>query len=344
MTNQTSFPPHYADAFQRASENLRRVLPLINRHKTPINPVNYAVWYDYVSGNNQALTNAIDIRLRQKEPITAELTEYLYQKFVLMGMPEKLVKTHHELGQVVDTALTNINQAELAANDCASGLSQSQGLLETCQDIEQMKVVLATIIDDTRKLSLTSHALKQQLNDSTREIQKLRQELQTVKAQARNDALTGLLNRGSFNSELTQLCQEGKTAFTLVLFDIDNFKQINDRFGHLLGDKVLQFFASLMKQQCDDLHYVARFGGEELAIILLHSTAQDATETAENIRSKFSESRLKRKDSEESIGTVTVSAGISQYQTGDSMNYLIERADAALYESKQAGRNCITIR
>lgn len=344
MATSGSFPPFYSDAFQRASENLRRTLPLINQHKTPIDPVNYAVWYEYVSGNNQALTNAIDTRLNKQEPITTELTQYLYEKFVLMGMPEKLAQTQSGLRLVVDNTLSHINRAEITASDCESGLSKSQGLLESCDDIQEMKTVLASILENTRKLGTSSSELKQQLNESTQEIQKLRQELEAVKEQAKNDALTGLLNRGSFNTELVQLCQEGRTPFSLVLFDIDNFKQVNDKFGHLLGDKVLQFFASLMKQQCDEVHYAARFGGEELAMILLHTNAQQALKIADKIRLQLSETKLKRKDSEQSIGTVTVSAGISQYQAEDTMNYLIERADAALYESKEAGRNCITIR
>ena len=90
MAKQPSFPPVYTDAFQQASEHLRQTLPLINQYQTPVNPVNYAVWYEYVSGNNQALINAIDTRLAKGEDITADLTQYLYEKYVLMGMPERL--------------------------------------------------------------------------------------------------------------------------------------------------------------------------------------------------------------------------------------------------------------
>lgn len=339
-----SFPPVYSDAFHRASENLRRALPYVNQHKTPIDPVNYAVWYEYVSGNNLALSNAIDTHLSKQETITTDFTQDLYENFVLMGIPVKLAQTNDGLNAVINTTLSNINQAEMTATDCASGFSASQGALENCNDIQEVKSVLVNILENTRKLGNSSSELKQQLTESTAEIQKLRQELEAVKEQARNDALTGLLNRGSFNSELTKLCQEACTTFSLVLFDIDNFKQVNDRFGHLLGDKVLQFFASLMKKHCKEMHIAARFGGEELAMILLETSAQQALSIADAIRIQLSETQLKRKNSAESIGTVTVSAGISEYQAEDTLNYLIERADAALYESKDAGRNCITIR
>lgn len=343
MAKQTSFPPIYTDAFQQASEHLRRTLPLINRYKTPVNPVNYAVWYEYVSGNNQALINAIDTRLNKGEEITAELTQYLYEKYVLLGMPERLEQTNNGLRLVVDNTINHINRAEIAASDFATDLNQSQSLLENCHDVSDIKNVLAGILVNTRKLSESSNGLKQELAESTQEILKLRSELEAVKQEARIDGLTGLLNRGSFNKELSQLCRTGQVNFALMLFDIDNFKQVNDRFGHALGDKLLQFFATLLKKHCDDLHIAARFGGDEMAMILLHSNGHEAHTTAEAIRNSLAESRLKKKNSPESIGEVTVSIGVGIFQAGDSPMSILERSDQALYQAKTAGRNRVVV-
>lgn len=343
MAKQSSFPPIYTDAFQQASEHLRRTLPLINRYQTPVNPVNYAVWYEYVSGNNQALINAIDTRLSKGEEITAELTQYLYEKYVLLGMPERLEQTNNGLRLVVDNTIHHINRAEMAAGDFASGLNQSQTLLENCHDISDIKNVLAGILENTRKLSQSSNGLKQELAESTQEILKLRSELEAVKQEARIDGLTGLLNRGSFNKELSQLCRTGQVKFALLLFDIDDFKSVNDRFGHALGDKLLQFFATLLKKHCDDLHIAARFGGDEMAMLLLHSNTHEANTIAEAIRSSFAESRLKKKNSHESIGEVTVSIGAALFQAGDTPMSLLERSDGALYQAKSQGRNRVVI-
>lgn len=343
MAKQSSFPPVYTDAFQQASENLRRALPLINRYQTPITPVNYAVWYEYVSGNNQALMNAIDTRLSKGEEITSDLTQYLYEKYVLLGMPERLEQTNNGLRLVVDNTINNINRAEIAAGDFATDLNQSQSLLENCDDIADIKNVLAGILENTRKLSESSSGLKQELAESTQEILKLRSELEAVKQEARIDGLTGLLNRTSFNKELSQLCRTGQVKFALILFDIDDFKSVNDRFGHALGDKLLQFFATLLKKHCDDLHIAARFGGDEMAMILLHSNAHEAHTVAEAIRSSFAESRLKRKGSHESIGEVTVSVGVEVFQAGDSPISILERSDQALYQAKANGRNRVII-
>ena len=169
--------------------------------------------------------------------------------------------------------------------------------------------------------------------------------MEAVKQEAISDGLTGLLNRRYLNKELAELCHHGKNVFTLALFDLDHFKQVNDRFGHLLGDRVLQFFASLLKKHCKDQpHIAARFGGEEMALIFIDTPAHKAVEVADIIRQQLANSNLKKKDSEETIGAVTVSVGLSQYQPGDTTLNIIERADVALYESKAAGRNCITLR
>lgn len=338
MSKTLSFPPVYQHAFQQASENLRQSLLLANRYQTPITPVNYAVWYEYVSGDNQDLVNSIDTRLKKNDPITPEVTQYLYEKYVLMGMPERLSNTNNGLKLVVDNTLENISKVEAAASECNEGLTQSQVKLETCNDIDELKTLVSQILINTQQITSSSGELKSELTRSTEEIMKLRQELESVKEMARTDSLTGLLNRGAFDNELQYLCSKGY-AFTLVLFDIDNFKRLNDNFGHLLGDKVLQFFASLLKNQCNDIHLAARFGGEEMAMIFMHSSLEETFLITEQIREKFSESRLKKKGSNESIGQVTVSAGISSYQDKDSPISIIERADQALYQSKSGGRN-----
>lgn len=341
----SSFPPVYTEPFHQASENLRRILPFINQHQTPINPVNYAVWYEYVAGNNQALKQAIDEHLQQYQKITPELTQNLYEQYVLMGMPERLEATNKGLRLVVDNTMTQINRVELAADDFSEDLAIQQTTLEQSETISEIKGVLAEILENTRKLSQSSSDLKQKLTVTTQEIIKLKDELEAVKEQAKTDGLTGLLNRHSLNKELTRLCLQDKTTFTLALFDIDNFKQVNDKFGHLLGDRVLQFFASLLKKHCEDQpHIAARFGGEEMALIFINTPAHNAVKVVDLIRQQLANSNLKKKGSNETIGTVTVSVGVSQHQPGDTTLNIIERTDVALYESKAAGRNCITLR
>lgn len=165
-----------------------------------------------------------------------------------MGMPERLEATNNGLRLVVDNTMNQINKVELAADDFSEDLAVQQTKLEQSEDISVIKGVLSEILENTRRLGQSGSDLKQELAETTQEILKLRSELEAVKQEAITDGLTGLLNRRYLNKELAELCHQGKNVFTLALFDLDNFKQLNDRFGHLLGDRVLQFFASLLKK------------------------------------------------------------------------------------------------
>jgi len=343
MSKQSSYPPFYTDKIHQAAENLRLALPLINKHKSPVTPVNYAIWYEYVSGENLALSNAIDSILINNQTISPETAQDLYEKHVLMDMPNKLENTNEGLKLVVDNALSNINDVESTTNQCLSGFNDSQMALESCNDIDDLKNLIGTILTDTQKMSVTSNELKQNLEQSSQEIDHLKQQLEAVKEAAQTDSLTGLLNRGAFNHELNQLCQNDTTDAALVLFDLDYFKKINDTYGHLLGDKVIQFFAELLKKYAGNQGISARYGGEEMVLLLTNTSKQGAFDIAETIRAKFSNSRIKKRGHEDSIGQVTVSAGLSMRKQGDTPSDIIERADKALYQSKDNGRNKITI-
>lgn len=343
MSRSPSFPPFYDHEFQLASENLRRALPYINHHLTPVNPVNYAVWYEYVSGENQDLNKEIDALLTTSQPITTDTTQALYEKYVLMDMPNRLNSTNNGLKLVVDNTLDKIHQTEDATGRFSLGLSSKQSMLERCEDVSQLKQLITEILDNTQQLNDTSHELKEELIRSGQEISRLREELEAVKHSARTDGLTGLLNRGAFNHEIHNLFEQQEQRFCLALIDIDHFKKINDSFGHVLGDKVLQFFATILQKYTNGRHISARYGGEEMAVLLVDMQAQEALTLMEEIRTRFANSSLKKKGSDETIGQVTVSIGISAAEPTDTPQSLIERTDRALYRSKENGRNQTTL-
>ncbi len=343
MASTKSFPPVYNEPTQQASENLRQALPLINKHKTPVNPVNYAVWYEYVSGDNQQLKKEIDLRLSLNEAITPELTQSLYEKHVLSGMPERLEKANNGIKLVVNNTLKNISKAESTATECTADLTSTQNALNDCSDITVLKDIVQDLLTNSQALTSTSVELKHELAESSNEMTRLKSELEVIKEIARTDGLTGLLNRGAFDMELRHLCIQANINAALIMFDLDYFKNLNDSFGHIVGDKVLQFFSSLLKKYSGDTHLAARYGGEEMAIILFDSSQQQAIELADSIRTELANSHLKQKNSDTSLGQITVSAGISFFQLGDTPNSLISRADSALYQSKDNGRNQVNI-
>jgi diguanylate cyclase len=262
---------------------------------------------------------------------------------VLQGMPERLEKANNGLNLVVDNTLKNIDKIECTTSECIADLAGTQNTLNNYSDVDELKATVQDILVNTQTLIKNSHTLKYDLAQSSQEIQQLKRELAAVKQIAQTDALTGLLNRGALDKELIKLCQQEPRNVAILLFDLDHFKQVNDTFGHVIGDKVLQFFSSILKESTSDNHIAARFGGEEMVTILFDVSQNQAIDFANTIRTKLSAKSLKQTKDGRDIGKISVSAGISFFQIGDTPISLIERADQALYKSKENGRNQVQL-
>jgi diguanylate cyclase len=128
------------------------------------------------------------------------------------------------------------------------------------------------------------------------------------------------------------------------MLDIDHFKQFNDKFGHLLGDEVLKIVARAITYCVRGKDIVARYGGEEFCVLLPGTPLSGAMKVADTIRTTIAMRDLKRKDTGESFGSITVSVGAAQFRSRgeDDIDALVKRADDALYRSKMAGRNRVT--
>lgn len=168
-------------------------------------------------------------------------------------------------------------------------------------------------------------------------LNKLESASETISRLARTDELTGLHNRRSFNESFTLALSSARRhnhPLSLISIDLDNFKRINDTFGHSTGDLVLKEFSDLLKEMVRIEDIASRWGGEEF-IILLPNTSRDAAVTlAERIRSIFENQASSAKPL-----SVTASFGVAQLQNGENEDDLIRRVDNALYEAKRQGRN-----
>lgn len=152
------------------------------------------------------------------------------------------------------------------------------------------------------------------------------------------DPLTKLYNRNHFKKILNKQMQLSKRydySFSLILYDIDHFKRINDEFGHPTGDRVLIQLSTLLIEHARDVDYVFRIGGEEFAIIVPESNLSQAV----NIAEKY---RVLTEKSDFDVGhNLTISAGVSQVKEQDNEESLFKRSDLALYKAKSSGRNCV---
>lgn len=166
----------------------------------------------------------------------------------------------------------------------------------------------------------------------------------TFEQMAITDGLTGLYNHKHFQQQLELECQRAARygySLSLVLMDIDNFKKINDIYGHATGDLVLKYVASWVRQSCRATDLVARYGGDEIAVLLPHTDLAGAREFAERVRLRVAGDGVR--DEVEGVTVhLTVSLGVAQFGRGLTTLDLVKRADAALYQSKRSGRNQVS--
>jgi diguanylate cyclase (GGDEF)-like protein/PAS domain S-box-containing protein len=156
--------------------------------------------------------------------------------------------------------------------------------------------------------------------------------------QAITDPLTGIYNRRYFiqmlENELKRFRRTGKT-FSIIIFDLDHFKKINDNFGHVVGDVTLKKVADVVKRRIRKTDFFARWGGEEFIILLPETPLESAVTLAEELKEKL-ESAIFPK-----VGKITASFGVTSSRTEDNVDAIISRADELLYKAKASGRNCV---
>ena len=155
-----------------------------------------------------------------------------------------------------------------------------------------------------------------------------------------HDPLTGLYNRRYLDARLAEefhRAERHNLEFSVLLLDIDHFKKVNDVFGHLVGDDVIRRVAALVSQATRQSDTVTRFGGEELLVLALQTDPANAYLLAERIRSVIESDIIRTFDGQ--TVRVTVSIGVSSFELNDTSDALIERADRALYDAKNGGRN-----
>jgi diguanylate cyclase (GGDEF)-like protein/PAS domain S-box-containing protein len=169
------------------------------------------------------------------------------------------------------------------------------------------------------------------------ERKKLEEELKRL---ATTDALTGLHNRHRFNELLEQEVARARryhTPLSLIMFDLDYFKNINDTYGHAVGDQVLQEMAKVIRENVRATDWVGRWGGEEFLVLCPETTEKDAVLTAEKLR------ELVETHMFQTVTTITISCGVTRFKAPDSVDAFVSRADDGLYRAKEKGRNIVVI-
>ena len=337
----------YTESKEQSAELLRLLLPLMSKHGAAFHPISYAVWYEYISGINLELKQALDRRLQRDEPINDTEIRALFQRFISDSEMRDVERLQVDLRRVLDKVTQQASAAGQRAEHYGSSLGEAGGQLVSAASDSAITKILQTLMHETREMQGSVTQLQTQLRASGDEVESLRQALHSAVGESMTDPLTGLKNRRGLDRvivETQSAKSEGLRGYALMMVDVDHFKRVNDRYGHLLGDKVLRSIAQALDSMVRGRDAVARFGGEEFALLLPETEVEGARLLADRIRRTIENGRIKRNnDSAEYLDTVTVSIGVAGYVPGETVENFFGRADHALYACKQNGRNRVMV-
>ncbi|MGB0496233.1 MAG: GGDEF domain-containing protein [Kangiellaceae bacterium] len=317
-------------------------VPLMRSNGIPLTPENYSLWYTYSNRSIQGLNKAIDENLKKGVEFTKRINASLYKRFIEPQEGDQISGFQTATKELIEKLLSELKHVSGDSEDFVTSMENCEKQLLDSPDVNQLTEIVGQVIEKTRTINDKNRGLVESIKSMEKEVDSLRSGVASLTEQAQTDQLTKLANRRGFDERykvLEQNYEEHEQEFSLLLIDIDHFKQFNDTHGHAIGDKVLCYVGSSLKAGISDEDTAARFGGEEFVIALANTDQEKALLIAEELRLKISKKQLRSNQTSQSLGSVTVSIGVSTIRPTEDKESLIERADIAMYKAKQAGRN-----
>lgn len=343
----------YSDVAQRISKTLASLVENIEpndviRHRVDI--VRHRIergmdWYVLAV----TLEDIRDILFLRYIKVDDEITDYLNQVRV------ELAAIRDELAVAIECDSEAMEAASTFSDQVSSGVSRIRDSVEKISDVNRLK-------DDVEShLHFISDALKEfrarpdsplteQLNELVDKVKSIeaeselaKQALEEQRHKATHDNLTGLPNREAYVERSILEAERFKRyghPLTMAICDIDFFKKINDNFGHQVGDKVLQLISKVISTRLRSVDFIARYGGEEFVILLPETSETQAVKVLDKIRAAVAKTAFRFKDEPLQI---TISFGIAEFKEDTEIEDIFARADKALYQAKNQGRNCCVV-
>jgi diguanylate cyclase len=257
-----------------------------------------------------------------------DLKKYLYEEYKEDELTDQIKE---RIERIIDNVKKEISNA--SQNISESLIAQENLNLEDASNA----------YEEIEKLKKINLSLKMNLEKAMRNIDLERESLEKVKVKVYRDSLTGLYLREYLQVKLKEnlyYMERYVRIFSLFMIDVDDFKDINDKFGHQIGDNVLWQIGNLIKKNIRSSDIPVRYGGDEFVILMPETDINSAKKVAEKFTDKMSKVIFKKKDEE---FKVTFSIGLTCVRKDDTLDSIMERVDAALYSSKRSGKNSITV-
>jgi len=333
----------YSESLEEATQIARAALPLANQFSLPANPVNYAVLYEYVAGQNPQLSEALDqLRENAKELTDAQLNA-LYRNFISDIDEQALKDARQALSCIVDSTQGSLDKVDRETQTYQESLGTVAKQLTDAEPSGTGDIV-TRLIDETMRMQAASRSLQEELEKTNEDLQSLRTEFRRVRQESMVDPLTGIQNRRAFDTSLAAAREHAKTsneALCLLLVDIDHFKKVNDIYGHVVGDAVLKQVVNAINDVVRGGDVLARYGGEEFVLLLPNTPMEGAERVADNICNQVRNQKMDNGHVGKNVGRVTVSVGVALFSSNETIEQFVVRADTALYRAKESGRNRI---
>lgn len=225
-----------------------------------------------------------------------------------------------------------------------SSLDRHRESLEKMATVEDLRELERVLLSEVKEVQQDNEHYRRQLNDANAKANEQQEELHRLQSAVGVDFLTEIPNRRGLDDRVEEMMSRAErygNTFSLIVFDIDNFKAINDLHGHAGGDRILRAIAHLLNDHKRSSDFLARYGGEEFVLLLPETTLENAQRLAEKTRERVAASNFRFQREEV---RVTLSAGVGElHPASDTAKTLFERVDAALYQAKQEGRNRVKV-
>lgn len=299
----------------------------------------------WLHGQIEVVRDIIDKPLSQRALDDAErrLKEVLFKQSQLKA---SLSEAREAIKQMLAGFVDHLADFADATSDYHDRIEQCAEKISAARDIGELENVLGVVMRETRTIQINAQRSRDELRttqqkvaESEARIRELERELETTSDLVRHDQLTGVLNRRGleeiFDKESAR-ARRHDTVFCVALLDIDNFKKLNDSLGHDVGDQALVHLATVCRETLRPQDTVARFGGEEFIILLPETPLSDAAAAMTRLQRELTR-RFFLSGNEKVL--ITFSCGVTQMRADDTQATVVKRADEAMYQAKQTGKN-----